>query len=158
MLRSLAYALLNHTGEPNPAESDLEPDRPWRKNLELEKTLRQDWLTGKTDHEATAQLITTLREAGPDDASAQAAELLGSGIAPQSLWDAVMVASGEVLMRQPGIIGLHTLTTTNAMHYNFTACGDETTRRMLLLQNCGFVPMFRAAADRRGRLSDQNNQ
>ena len=30
VLRSLAYALLNHGSEPNPAQSDLYPDRPWR--------------------------------------------------------------------------------------------------------------------------------
>ena len=33
VLRSLTYALLNHTGEPNPNESDLAPDRPWRDNM-----------------------------------------------------------------------------------------------------------------------------
>jgi len=155
VLRSLTYALLNHSGEPNPADSDLEPDRPWRKNLEREKSLRGDWLTGRTERAATEQLIATLREGNPDDASSQAAELLNDGIAPKALWDAVMLSSGEVIMRQPGIIGLHALTTANAMHFNFTACGDEATRRMILLQNCAFVTMFRDAADRRGRLGSQ---
>ncbi len=32
VLRSLAYALLNHQGEPSPANSDLPADRPWRRN------------------------------------------------------------------------------------------------------------------------------
>jgi len=35
VLRSLAYALLNHRGQPNPAKSDLPVDRPWRRNLAL---------------------------------------------------------------------------------------------------------------------------
>ena len=39
VVRSLAYALLNHSGEPNPAESDLEADRPWRRNEELARKL-----------------------------------------------------------------------------------------------------------------------
>ncbi len=57
-------------------------------------------------------------------------------------------------MRQPGIIGLHGLTTSNALHYGYLASGDDSTRRMLFLQNCAFVPMFRQAAIGRGRVAD----
>ena len=35
VLRSLAYAMVNHNSEPNPATSDLPADRPWRLNNEL---------------------------------------------------------------------------------------------------------------------------
>ena len=43
VLRSLAYALLNHRGEPNPADNDLGPDKPWRRNLELVNKIRTGW-------------------------------------------------------------------------------------------------------------------
>ena len=55
-------------------------------------------------------------------------------------------------MRQPGIIGLHGLTTTNALKYGYRTTGDDNTRRMLLLQNCAFLPMFRSAAEGRGKV------
>lgn len=47
------------------------------------------------------------------------------------------------MMRQPGIIAVHAVTSTNAFRYAFQACGDEQTRKRLLLQNCAFLPMFR---------------
>src|SRR5439155_20435544 len=53
VLRSLAYALLDRTGDINPAKSDLPADRPGRRNLELRKKIRPDWLAGKVAPEAT---------------------------------------------------------------------------------------------------------
>ena len=46
-------------------------------------------------------------------------ELLNRGVAPQSIWDALFDGAGEMLMRKPGIVTLHAVTTTNAMHYAF---------------------------------------
>ncbi len=37
-------------------------------------------------------------------------------------------------MRQPGIVGLHTLTTLNALHYASRTTGDANLRAMMLLQ------------------------
>ena len=154
VLRSLCFALLNHRGEPNPAESDLRADRPWRRNLELQESVREDWLTGAIDAAATRDMLSTLRDSSPDEAADLAVELLNKGVAPQSIWDAVFVGSGELLMRQPGIIGLHTLTTANALYYAYQTSGQDRTRRMLLLQSCAFLPMFRESAMGRGKLSD----
>ena len=58
-------------------------------------------------------------------------------------------------MRQPGIVGLHTLTTTNALHYAYEAAGDDETRRLLLLQNAAFLPLFREAMEGRGKIGEQ---
>jgi hypothetical protein len=57
-------------------------------------------------------------------------------------------------MRRPGIVGLHAVTTANALHYLFTASGDDTTRRWILLQCASFVPSFREAANARGGSSN----
>ena len=154
VLRSLVYAMLNHRGEPNPAKSDLTPDRPFRRNLELAGKIRKDYRDGKLNAPATRDMLSTLGKGSSNDACDLAVKLLNSGISPQSIWDAVFVGSGELLMRQPGIIGLHTLTTANAMHHAYSATGDDTTRRLLLLQSCAFLPMFRATASRRGRIKD----
>jgi hypothetical protein len=70
------------------------------------------------------------------------------------LWDAVFVGAGELLMRQPAIVALHASTTSNAMHYLYTASGDDRTRQLLLLQNLAFLPMFRQSMQGRGRVQD----
>ena len=46
-------------------------------------------------------------------------------------------------MHSPGILAIHATTATNALHYIFTASGDDTTRRLALLQAVGWQPMFR---------------
>src|SRR4051794_27278702 len=44
VLRSLAYALLNREGaDGNPSKNDYAPDRPWRQNANLAKTIRAEW-------------------------------------------------------------------------------------------------------------------
>ena len=155
VLRSLAYALLAREGASNPAEGDLEPDRPGRKNLALARKFRDDWQTGKVDSHATHDLLSTIYGGDSDDLCNQVLETINRGVAPQSVWDALLVGSGELLMRQPGIVGIHTLTSTNAMRYAFGACSNDETRKLLLLQNAAFLTLFRGAMKSRGNIGDQ---
>jgi hypothetical protein len=53
------------------------------------------------------------------------------------------VASAELMMRRAGILALHATTSTNAIHYLWQQCRDDRTRRLLLLQNASFLPLFR---------------
>ncbi len=154
VLRSLAYALLNHEKEPNPANSDLEPDRPGRKNLERIKRIRENWFEGKADESATSQLLATLRSGSDDDACEKVVELLNGGISPQSVYDALLVGAGELIMRQSGIVAMHAVTSTNAMRYIFESSGNDETRRLVLLQNAAFLPLFREAMRSRGKVND----
>ncbi|MCL4202523.1 MAG: hypothetical protein KJ000_08500 [Pirellulaceae bacterium] len=154
VLRSLAYALLNHSGEGNPADNDYEADRPWRENQQLATRIRADWTQGRLDAEATGELLASLRRDSWNDVCRLAVDLLNRGVAPQSLWDAVFVGSGELLMRQPGIVALHASTTSNAMYYLYTTSADDRTRRLLLLQNLAFLPMFRQAMQGRGNVQE----
>lgn len=155
VLRSLAFALLNHSEEANPAESDLAADRPWRENEAKIDRIPADWIGGAVDSAATTQLFDAFRNAGPADAAETVAEAMSRGIGAQSIWDGVFVGAGELLMRQPGIIGLHGLTTANAMHYLWKNAADDRLRKRLLLQACSFNTMFREAALGRGSLNDQ---
>ncbi len=149
VLRSLAYALLAHDGT-NPAESDERADQPWRKNTERVKAIGPDWLAGKVDAAATADLLEALRDVDENESCDKVVELLNGGVAAQSIWDALLLGAGELLVRQPGIVALHAVTTTNALHYAWRASGNDDTRRMLLLQNAAFLPMFRQAMIGRG--------
>ena len=81
-------------------------------------------------------------------------ELLNKGVAPASLWDGLFLTAGELLMRQPGIVGLHCVTSTNALHYAYQTSGNDETRRLLLLQAAAFLPLFRQAMTGRGKLGD----
>jgi len=153
VLRSLAYALLAHSGD-NPAQRDDPADRPFRRNLGLAKNLNDNWLAGKLDKSATIEMLQTLRTGSNEEASSQAAELINRGIAPQSIFDAFHVASAELLMRQPAIVALHSVTSTNALHYAFQTTANDETRRLLLLQNAAFVTNFRDAVNSRGKVKD----
>ena len=148
VLRSLAYALLEHEGE-NPAQRDADADRPGRKNLERLKEIRADWFGGSPNADGMNEMLAALRSANPDETSGKVVELLNRGVAAQSIWDAMFQAASEMLMRKPGIVSLHACTTTNAMHFSHRQTSNDETRRFLLLQNAAFLPMFRDRAGAR---------
>lgn len=155
VLRSLAFALLNHNGETNPSKSDHAVDRPWRENIDVAQRFPKNWLDGKIDHAVPSTLMEGFRSGSPSEISGLVSDIVNNGISPQSIWDGVFVGAGELLMRQPGIIGLHGLTTANAMHYLWRNVQSETLRKQLLLQACAFNPLFRDSAKGRGKLGDQ---
>ena len=142
VLRSLAYALLYHEGD-NPAKRDAAPDRPWRRNLGLAAKIRGEWRQGKPDAEAVAEMLAVLREASDEEACDKVVGQLNRGVAPQSVWDAFFLGAGELLMRQPGIVSLHAVTSTNALHYAYQNSADDETRKLLLLQTAAFLTLFR---------------
>jgi len=153
VLRSIAYALLQHE-DGSPADRDDPADRPGRRNLEQAGRFRTDWLEGQASSAATEDLLAALREGSADAASDKVVDLVHRRIAPQSIWDAVFCGAGELLMRQPGIVALHAVTTTNALHYSYQSCRDDATRRYLLLQNASLLPMFRDAMSGRGTVRE----
>jgi hypothetical protein len=152
-MRSLAFALLAHEGT-NPAKADLEPDRPWRDNLKRVAKIRADWRQGKLTPQASADLLAVVRKGNWTDSSEAVVELFNKGIDPASIWDGLFLTAGEHLMRQPGIVGLHCVTSANALHYLWSASGSDDTRRMLLLQTAAFLAMFRQAMAGRGKVRD----
>ena len=142
-LRSLTYAMQNHADEPNPAQSDLAADRPWRENLELAEDFPSDWRTGTPTPEAIPDLLVTFREGTAGDTARATAAAVRQGVDPQTLWTAIILAAGELLLRQPGIIAIHANTTAEALHQGYRRSGDDQTRRMLMLQAAAFMPLFR---------------
>ena len=152
VIRSLAYALLQHEGE-NPAQRDAEPDRPWRQNETLAKKVRGEWLDGKPSRDASSHLLETFRTASSADAAAAVVDALNDNVAPASIWDAILCASGEMLMRRTNILTLHSVTSSNALHFAYSSSDSAQTRLMLMLQNASFVPLFRQAAGEKN-LSD----
>jgi len=141
VLRSLASGLLDLSGDSRPV-----PVGPYQANLENAAKVRDGWQVGKADPSATRSLLATIRQADAEGASAEAVKLLNAGVSPDSLWDAVDLASGELLMLSPGIIAIHATTSANALHYIYGASGDDTTRKLALLQAVGWQPLYRGRA------------
>jgi hypothetical protein len=142
VLRSLAYALLYHEGD-NPARRDAEPDRPWRRNQALMRKIRNEWPQGKPSAEATAEMLAVLRAASSEEACDQVVAQLNRGAGAQALWDAFFLGAGELLMRRPGIVSLHAVTSVNALYFAYQTSASDETRKLLLLQTAAFLTLFR---------------
>ena len=154
VMRSLVYAMLNHHGEPNPSSHDLAPDQAGRENRERVQQLQAITLGAVQDDGVAKSIVRTLHDVDAQQASGQMADLLSSGASLGSLWDGLFASAAGLLMRQPGIVALHAVTTTNAMRYVFDTTSNPTTRKFVLLQNASFLSMFREAAQDRGDLQD----
>ncbi len=142
IMRSLTYALLAHEGT-NPAQRDADTDRPFRQNQQRIREIRSNWQTGQLSASATVDLLNTLRHASTDDACGQVVTLLNRGIAPQSIWDALLNAAGELMMRRPGILALHAVTSLNGLYFAYRTTHNDITRQLLLLQGAAFITLFR---------------
>jgi hypothetical protein len=153
VLRSLAYAMLEHEGT-NPADRDGAPDRPGRENQKLAHELEGTGRGGKIAPEASLAVLECIRTGTPTESSAKVVELLKKGIHPDSIWDGLFLGAGELLMRQPGIVGLHCMTSANALHFAHQVSDNDETRRFLLLQTAAFLPLFRTAMQGRGKVAE----
>jgi hypothetical protein len=156
VLRSLTLALLDRVGEKqNPSRADLPADRPFRRNLEAIQEIPGGWLDGKPSADASREVLHAVRQGSAMDVSQKAIELLKRGVAPQSIFDGLSLGAGELVMRAPGIQSIHAITFTNALHYAWQRVRDENTRRLLLLQNCAFLPLYKGNKPDEGPRMDE---
>jgi len=146
VLRSLVYGLLNG------GKSDTA--LPYRNNLKEVSRVRPDWAAGRADAGATKSLLATLRQAEPHEATSEAIDLVNRGVAASSLWDAVMLMAGELILRAPGIVALHAMTASNSLHYAYQASGKDSTRILALLQAVSWLTLYREAVRQRDGLPE----
>ena len=119
--------------------------------IALAGKLREDWQKGNVDAGATGELLAVLRNGIEEETADGMVSLIQRGISPQSVWDALMCGAA-VLMRSPGIVPLHAVTTTNAIRYMSERSRSDDTRRMLLLQNGSFLPFLRSSRGSNARV------
>lgn len=151
VLRSLAFALLDRVGaKGNPAKSDYAADRPYRQNLKLVGQIKPGWVDGAPNPAATADLLEAIRHGSAAETSARVVHHLNAGVAPGSLFEGCFAGAGELLMQSPGILSLHASTFSNAVHYLWQHAAEDETRRLLLLQQAAFLPLFRGNAQDKG--------
>lgn len=149
VLRSLVFGLLNGGRSDSAA--------PYESNRELVKTIRADWAAGKPDPIVTTAMVQMLRQANSQEASRAVVDHLNRGVAAASLWDGILLAASELLMRQQAIVPLHATTATNSLFYTFRQSGSDSTRLLALLQAASWITMFREGARSRGGLPDKPN-
>jgi hypothetical protein len=151
IVRSLAYALLNHQGDPNPAGADLAADRPGRDNWQRAE---QAWRGTARDDAATLEILDGFRSWSAQEAATEVARRLQADLHPQAVYDALWLGASELVMRQSAIVPLHAVTSSNALAFLHRSVASPELRRWLLLQNTAFICLFREAAKGRGALRD----
>jgi hypothetical protein len=119
------------------------PDPYWLSNTaradrHLDK-LPAGWAAGTAAPTATRELFSLLREGKAEPACDLATKQLIRGVSAQALWDAIHLATAELMVRHKSGWGLasrplHANTSTNALHYAFRTCITTRTRLLALLQ------------------------
>ncbi len=151
LLRSLVAALQNYDDQANPAVSPGKADRAWLRNRNRVEKLPDDWAAGAADTSASRDLLEVLRHGSDLEASDQVFVLLRRGVAPGSLWDAILTMAGELMLRKSGTISVHANTTVHAMQYAYRSAVNSHTRALQLLQCASFMPGFRNLLPKRQR-------
>jgi hypothetical protein len=125
------------------ANGYVKPDRYYDPNqARVDKHLAHlpnGWAGQRADRNATCELHGVIRQGKADAACAAVVEQLQRGVSAQAVWDAVHLATAELLVRHQDGWGLasrplHSNTSTNAMHFAFRTATAPATRLLVLLQ------------------------
>lgn len=119
--------------------------------------LPADWAGSVPNSAGALACLETLRHGTAADACDSVVHSLSNGsLKAPSIWDAICLDAGEQMLRQPGIFGIHTLTSANALHVGFQRSANPRTKLLLLLQATGWMAQFRRLmASPEGRLRGQ---
>ena len=148
VLRSLVLGLLDFTHDQKVNGYALD-DQVFAGNVKRVKETAL--VSNEPNPDATRAILRAIREGTPDAACAEAAAMLSKGKAgPTAVWDAVHLAAAEVRMRASGssaLVGIHAVTSANALHYAWQSAPDAKDRMLLMLQAVGWVGQFRTFAE-----------
>ena len=111
------------------------------KNISL---LRDDWTVSRPSRNAMESILGSIRSGRSEDACRVVLQhLQGRHAGGMEVWDAVHLAAGELMMQQPGIYGIHAVTSVSALRYAYETSVDPATRLLMLLQGVGWMCHFR---------------
>lgn len=88
--------------------------------------------------------LSLSRVGSPDELRDAAAAALADGLCPAALWDAVLAAACEVMLRGNGGSGLHYFDAVNAMRWGASRATAPELPALLLLQAAAWIPLYRA--------------
>ena len=106
------------------------------------------WPENGSHRETTLELLDPLREGRIEEVCDLAVRALAKGQCDAgAVWDAAQLFAGELMMRQPGIAGIHTVTSLNGLRYAFLTSKSRETQLLMLLQGLGWMGQFRHMMD-----------
>ena len=146
VLRSLVLGLLDF-GKSERVNAYAFEDQAFLSNVrrtqQTIKDLPGNWTAAEVNPSATLDLLEAIRSGSLEEACGQtAAQLTAGSVDARAAWDAVHLAAGELMMRQPGIYGIHTVTSANGLRYAYQTSSDPQTRLLMLLQGVGWMCQF----------------
>lgn len=147
VLRSLVLGLLDF-GRQMEVNDYTFANQCFKANSALAKEtyekLPGSWTTATGDAATTESLLDAIRSGKSEEACQQAVSMVQDKQAgAPEIWDAVHLAAGELMMQQPGIYGIHTVTSTHALRYAFKTAAFTQTRLIMMLQGIGWMCQFR---------------
>jgi hypothetical protein len=158
VLRSLTRGLLAFAPDQEVNGYKLH-DQCYAHNIELASKTSKAIESLSADRPSTAAnvraLCATLRDASPAAACTELAGRLASGrCGAADAWDAVHLSAAELRMRTGAggaIVGLHAVTSANALHHAYASASTGRLRLLLLLQAAGWMAQFRTWASSRDK-------
>ncbi len=146
-LRSLVMGLLDFGTERRMNGYDFEGQTHRASTETARRALPEmppGWISDRTGDSSRARSVqSAVRTAGPVAAVAEVATMLADGQGnARDAWDGIHLAAADLMLRLPGILGVHCVTSANALHYAFRMSGDAETRLYLLLQGVGWMSQF----------------
>ena len=145
LVRGLLYAKANKQVE------------AYHRSMTLARELPENWLLGKESPKQSMELMTTLRNATSHQAQQILIDAFKDGLGPTSIWDGLRLLATELFHRRPAtkspaeraaLLSVHPVTVINAFHYGWRQTKREETRRLLILQAAGWMPLMRQALAR----------
>jgi len=154
VLRSLVLALLDF-GKQQSVNGYAFDDQCYAGNLkrlnEFLPRLDDSWMAEQADPPVTRSLLGVIRESTPDEACTEVAGRLVKGKTNAgTVWDAIHLAAAELRMRGrsgAAFVGVHAVTSVNALHHAYLVMLESSDRLLLLLQAVGWLGQFRKWAE-----------
>ncbi len=107
-----------------------------------------DWQTGKEDPSQSEVLLRKLRDCDANKAQELVVAAFDDGLGPATVWDSLRLYASEILHRRPTSAArrhgpVHGVTEVNAFAYIWRTTRVETTKRLMILQAAGWLPLMR---------------
>lgn len=141
-VRSLVNGLLYRRDDLSGSEEAV-----YERGRELAAKLPAGWLEGREDPAESEILLRRLRGRDPFQAQQLVADAFADGLGPATVWDGLRLYASELLHRRPQSAArrhlcVHPVTEVNAFAYVFRTSRDDFTRRLMILQAAGWLPLL----------------
>jgi hypothetical protein len=141
VLRSVVRGLLSDSNDPS---TRAFPDN----RAAVQRLKPRSSVPGDTD--ASIRVLEMLRTADIEDASAAIVAHLEHGESERRLWDGLRLFACEQLLRNPGLLAVHPLTSLNGLRFGARTTHRVETRRLMLVQCATWQVLFRDFLSGRG--------